>query len=142
MEPLPFTMGAPGRDTMGLEGIESVSYRVDGLVHVTPEGLTLEWNETRTSERFSLERTGTDVEEYELEPLELPFDHLAGAWVVGGWWWPRLELRARSLEVFEGVPGARGVTLTLRIKRRDRALARRIAAALHSPHQLETHAGS
>ena len=130
MSPLPFRIGVAGRDTMGLEGIESVSYRVDGLLLLTGDGLRFEWDETRTSERLSLERTGTDVEEYALEPLELPFDRLGGAWLIGGWWWPRLELRARALEDWDGVPGARGVTLVLRVARRDRALARAIAAQL------------
>lgn len=130
MEPLPFRLSPSGRDTMGLEGIESVSFRVDGLLHLTADGLRFEWDETRTSERFSLERTGTDVEHYALEPLDLPFDRIAGAWVIGGWWWPRLELRARALEDWEGVPGARGVTLVLRLARRDRALAEAIASQI------------
>lgn len=130
LNPLPFRVGVPGRDTMDLELIESVSSRIDGLLHLRADGIRLEWQETETREQVSLERVGTDVERYELQPLELPYDRIAGAWVIGGWWWPRLELRARSFADLEGVPGARGITLMLRIQRRDRALARAVAAEL------------
>lgn len=131
-KPLPFTISAPGRDSMGLDGIESVSYKSDGLLHLTDDGLLLEWTETRTSEKFSLERIGTDVTSFEAEALELPWHRLAGAWVIGGWWRPRLELRATTLDDFAGAPGARGVTLVLRIQRRDREIARRIAGEIQS----------
>ena len=59
LKPLPFKLSAPGRDSMGLDGIESVSYKADGLLHLTDTGLLLEWTETRTSEKVSLERVGT-----------------------------------------------------------------------------------
>lgn len=136
--PLPFQLRAGGRDTMGLEGIESVSYRVDGVLRLTPEGLLFEWSETRTEERVSLARIGTDVDQYPLEPLLLPMQRVAGAWVIGGWWWPRLELRAHSVQDFEDVPGARGVTLVLRIHRRDRELARALAGAIAARLRNET----
>ena len=127
LKPLPFKLSAPGRDSMGLDGIESVSYKADGLLHLTDTGLLLEWTETRTSEKVSLERVGTDVTTFENELLELPFDRLAGAWVIGGWWGPRFELRAVTLDDLAGAPGARGVTLVLRIHRRDREIAKAIA---------------
>ena len=38
---------------------------------------------------------------------------LAGAWVLGGWWMPRFDLRVRSVEDPEGVPATRGVALAL-----------------------------
>lgn len=130
LNPLPFRVSVPGRDTLDLELIESVSSRIDGLLHLRSNGVRLEWQETETREQVSLERVGTDVQRFELQPLELPYERIAGAWVIGGWWWPRLELRARSFTDLEGVPGARGITLMLRIQRRDRALARAVAAEL------------
>ena len=132
LQPLPFKLSATGRDSMGLDGIESVSYQSDGLLHLTDTGLLLEWTETRTSEKVSLERIGTDVTTFEPELLELPFERLAGAWVIGGWWWPRLELRAATLDDLAGAPGARGVTLVLKIHRRDRETARAIAAEVQA----------
>lgn len=130
LNPLPFRLGPPGKDTIDLEGIKSVSYRLDGLLHLTDDGITLEWTETRTVEEVSLDRVGTDVDEAGTVSLEVPMERLAGAWVIGGWWWPRLELRARGFEDFEQVPGVRGVTLSLRIHRRDRALANAIAGEI------------
>jgi hypothetical protein len=130
--PLPFRLAAPGRDTIDLEGIKSVSYRADGLLHLNEHGITLEWTETRTIDEVSLENIGTNVDAFAADGLELPMSRLAGAWVVGGWWWPRLELRARGLEDFQDIPGVRGVTLGLRIHRRDRDLARALARAIEA----------
>ena len=131
-DPLPFRLKRPGWDTMGFSGIESVSHRADGLLRLSDHGITLEWAEVQTVEQLSFDRVGTDVNQLPAEWLELPLDRLTGAWLVGGWWLPRLELRARSMEDFKDVPGVRGVTLTLRIQRRDRPLAQAITAALTS----------
>jgi hypothetical protein len=130
LNPLPFRLNPTGRDTLGFEGIESVSYRVDGLLRLADQSVTLEWTGTRTTEQVSLDKIGTDVDELPLEWLEVPFGRLAGAWVIGGWWWPRLELRARGVEDFDGVPATRCVTLRLRIHRRDRRLAHAIASEI------------
>ena len=108
--PLPFRLHEPGEDNMGAWGIESISYRADGLLHLTDQGVTLEWTETRTHEQVSIDRVGTDVETFPREGVDLSVSQLAGAWVAGGWWRPRLELRVRLAQDLEGVPGKRGVT--------------------------------
>jgi len=120
---------------MGFGGIESVSHRADGILRVTEQGVALEWTEVQTVQQVSLDRVGTDVNELPPEWLELPSERIAGAWLVGGWWSPRLDLRAREIEDFEGVPGVRGVTLSLQIHRRDRPLARAIAQAIASRNE-------
>ena len=117
---------------MGFSGIESVSHRAGGILRLTEQGVTLEWAEVQTVQQVSLERVGTDVNELAPDWLELPSERIAGAWLVGGWWAPRLDLRAREIEDFEGMPGVRGVTLSLRIHRRDRPLASAIAQAIAS----------
>jgi len=127
LHPLPVRLKLAPTDTVGPTGVESVSYRAEGLLHLMDWGIVLEWSETRTTERVSVERIGTDVEHLPAETVEVPFEQLVEAWVIGGWWWPQLELRARELGAFIGVPGVRGVTLRLRIHRRDRSLARAIA---------------
>lgn len=132
LNPLPFRLSPTGRDTLALEGIESVSYRFDGFLRLADQSVTLEWSGTRTTEQVSLDKIGTDVDEFPLEWLEVPFRRLAAAWVIGGWWWPRLELRARGVEDFDQVPAARGITLRLRIRRRDRGLARAIASEIEA----------
>lgn len=130
LNPLPFRLKPAGSDSVAWEGIESVSYRVDGLLRVADQSVILEWTGKRTTQQVSFEKIGTDVDELPSEWFELPFGRIAGAWVVGGWWWPRLELRARRLEDFDGVPATHGVTLRLRIHRRDRGLARTIATEI------------
>ena len=111
-------------------GIESLSYQVAGTVRLTDDGLELTWTETETSQRVSLERLGTDVGDLGEESLDLTNAQLAGAWVVGGWWRPRLELRVQHTDDLDHMPAARGVTVMLRIERRDRALAAAIAAEI------------
>lgn len=144
IDPLPCRLNASGKDTMDFLGVQSVSYRLDGILHVGDDGITLEWTGTRTTEEVSLTRVATEVDELPLEWLEMPMEQLTGATVLGGWWWPRLELRARALADFVDVPGARGVTLPLYIQRRDRALARRVAReitirAARALRALDTH---
>jgi hypothetical protein len=126
---------------MGFNGIESVSHRADGILRVTERGVTLEWAEVQTVEEVSLDRVGTDVIELPPEWLELPSERIAGVWLVGGWWSPCLDLRACEMEDLEGVPGVRGVTLSLRIHRRDRALASAIAQAIASRIEARQTAG-
>ncbi len=129
-DPLPFRLHPTGRDTIGFEGIESVSYRLDGNLLLSDASVTLEWTGIRTTQQVSFDKVGTDDDALPLEWFDLPFERIAGAWVIGGWWRPRLELRARGLDDFNGVPSARGVTLALRIRRRDRGLARAIASEI------------
>lgn len=84
LNPLPFRLSPTGRDTLAFEGIESVSYRFDGFLRLADQSVTLEWSGTRTTEQVSLDKIGTDVDEFPLEWLELPFRRLAAAWVIGG----------------------------------------------------------
>ena len=130
LNPLPFRLHPTGRDAIGFEGIESVSYRLSGLLRLADQCVILEWTGTRTIEQLSLDKVGTDVEQLPMEWFELPYERIAGAWVVGGWWRPRLELRAREDGDFTGMPSSRGVTLPLRIHRRDCGVARGIASEI------------
>lgn len=132
LDPLPFRLHPTGSDTIGFEGIESVSYRLNGLLRLADRSVTLEWTGTRTTEQVSLDKVGTDVDKLPLQWFELPFGRIAGAWVIGGWWGPRLELRARGFDDLDGMPSKRGVTLRLRIQRRDRGLARAIALEIEA----------
>jgi hypothetical protein len=125
LHPLPIQLNHVGSDTVGLTAIESVSYRAEGLLHLSDWGLILEWTNTRTTQRVSMMgEVGTDVEELPLETVEVPFEDVASVRMIGGWWRPQLEIRVKGLDVFRGVPGVKGVTLRLRVERRDRSLAR------------------
>ena len=127
LHPLPIRLKHAGSDTVGFDGVESVSFRSEGLLHLMDWGIVLEWNQTRTTERVSMAGVATDVEELPLEAVEVPIELLVDARVIGGWWRPQIELRARGLDAFSGIPGVRGGTLRLLVHRRDRSLSRAIA---------------
>jgi hypothetical protein len=129
-EPVPFRVVLPRRDTLDLDGARSVSYRGDGLLHLQDHILTLEWAGTERTQRvaFTGIRTTSDVLPVEL--LDVPVSWLAEARLTGGWWAPRLRLRARRLDAFDGVPGAQPGTIVLPIRRRHRALAAALLAAM------------
>jgi hypothetical protein len=130
VEPLPFRIKLPDEDEWGFTGFQQTEYTVTGLLHLSDESLYLEWVERRKIERFTLGEVGTTHEEFPVETLEIPLDWVASLEVAGGWWLPRVRLRARRLDAFEGVPGAEPGRLMLVIARRDRPLAAELAAAL------------
>jgi hypothetical protein len=128
--PLPFRLNVPGEDTLDLRGARSVSYRLDGLLHVAADLLTFEWAATRRTQRVSLTGVKDEVDDSPVGTIEVPRPSITRAQVRGGWWAPRLQLWARRIDAFDGIPGARPGTLTLRIHRRDRAHAHAIAEAI------------
>ncbi|MCC7133439.1 MAG: hypothetical protein IT352_12350 [Gemmatimonadales bacterium] len=124
LHPLPVQLNQLGSNTVGTAAIESVSYRTEGLLHLADWGFLLEWTTTQTTQRVSMVgEVGTDVKQLPKESVEVPFEDVASIRLVG-WWHPRLEIRAKGLDVFAGVPGAQGVNVWLRVERRDRSLAR------------------
>lgn len=130
LEPLPFRIKVPDDDEWGFTGFQQTTCTITGLLHFTEDALYLEWVERRKIERFTLGDVGTVHEEYPVETLEIPVDWIASLEVVGGWWLPRVRLRARRLDAFEGIPGAEPGRLMLVIARRDRTLASGFATAL------------
>ena len=130
IDPLPFRLRVPGQDVIDFEGVWSISYRGEGLLHLEGGTLTLEWTATRTTERVSVKGIGTDVEHSPIGTLEVPVDWIIGVRLRGGWWWPRLELRARRLDAFDDFPGSRPGVITLKVRRRDREHAGALVAAI------------
>jgi hypothetical protein len=115
---------------MGLDGIRSVSYQLHGLLHLEADVATFEWSTVRHSERVSLTSVKVEDDASEPELIEIPAAWIADATLQGRWWRPRLVLRGRRLDAFDGVPGAGPGTVTLRVRRRDRALAGAMVAAI------------
>ena len=132
IEPLPFHLPLPGRDTMGFDGLRSVSYRVQGLVHLDGDVVTFEWSTTRHTEHVSLTKINVEDDATAPELLEVPTAWIANAALTGGWWRPQLVLRGRRLDAFDGVPGAGVGSVALRVQRRDRPIARAMVAALEA----------
>lgn len=129
-DPLPFRLNVPGQDTLDWRGARSISYRLDGLLHLVGEMLTFEWAATRRTQRVSLTGVKDVVDESPVGTIEIPRGWITRAHIRGGWWAPRLQLWARRIDAFDGIPGARPGTLTLRIHRHDRAYAHALAEAI------------
>ncbi len=135
-ESVPFHLPLPGRDTLGFEGARSVWYRIHGLLHFDGDTITFEWSTTRHVEHVSLTRVRVRDDATTPKLLGVPGAWIADARLTGGWWAPRLRLRARRLDAFDGVPTARPGTITLRIARRDRGLAAAMVDALSAGRML------
>ncbi len=135
MDPLPFRLPAPGLDDVSGTAVVSVTVKVEGLAHWTGEVLVLEWAETHHVDEVSLQKVRSDVVVHPSLTVDVPPAVLASVEVTGGWWRPRLELRGRYLDLFVNIPGSRPGRLPLRIARRDRDLARQLAAELN--HAIE-----
>ncbi len=129
-DPLAFRLKVPGEDTLDSRGARSISYRLDGLLHLVGDMLTFEWAATRRTQLVSLGGVKDQVDESPIGAVQVPQRWITRAQVRGGWWAPRLQLRARRIDAFDGIPGARPGTLTLRIRRRDRAHANAIARVI------------
>ena len=131
-DPLPFRIKISGEDTVDSRGVRSVSYRLDGLLQVSDEVLTLEWRATRHTQHVEMGNVTDEVDESPVGTMQIPRDLVSRAQVKGGVWRPRLQLWARKIDAFDAIPRARPGTLTLRIRRRDRGNAKAIAEALTS----------
>jgi len=107
-----------------------VRYRLEGLLHLADRMLAIEWAVTERTQQVSLTGASTDAQTFPPEVVDVPVAWIADVRLRGGWWSPRLELRATRLDAFEGLPGGRPGALTLRVSRRDRSLAAAFAAAL------------
>lgn len=124
--PLPFRIPVPGRDRIGLDGIREVVWKVEGLLHLDGMTLVLEWTGSRTTTVVSLGTVREDTKELPVSSLDVPVDWLSEVRLLRWWWAPRLHLRARVLDAFEGVPEARPGAVTLRLRWRDLAQARQM----------------
>ena len=131
-DPLPFRLKVPGEDTLDRRGWTSTSYRLRGLLHLVGEKLTFEWAATRHIKRDSWTSfpAKEEVDKSPVGTAEILRSWILRARVRGGWWAPRLQLWAHQIDDFDGIPGARPGTLTLRIHRQDRAHAHAIAEAI------------
>lgn len=136
---LPFRLSVPGLDTFDLQGVHSVSARIEGRAAWDGAVLTLEWAETQTIEEVSLLRVRDEQIKQPPLAVDVPASELLGAVVRGGWWRPVVELRPRYFNAFDAIPGAKPGRLELRIARRDRSMARRLVDELDraiAHHQL------
>ena len=144
VHPLPFKLGVPGDaasisilvwpwdDVIDTEGVKSVSYKLTGRLHFEQNQVTFEFAGTRTVEKVSLTKIGTDVSHSPIGTLEVPISWISDVRLTGGWWWPRLIFRSRRLDAFQGIPGASPGIVAIKIARRDRDHARLLVEAINA----------
>lgn len=141
IEPLPFLIRPVKDDEWAFTGIRSTWIRVDGLLHLEAGVLIIEWTETRTIQSFGFERTGTDIERFETEVIELPVEWIAEVrtrlWFRG----PQLFLRARRLDAFDGLQTTGPATLTLTIPFKYRRLLPPMVAGIEQARRAALAAG-
>ena len=132
IEPVPFRLSVPGSEILDLRGARSVSYKVEGLLNLDHDMVIVEWTGSESTEQFTFSRVGTDVKLLPFETLEVPVEWIAEARLRRNLFSsPRLELRARRLDAFDVVPSARPGLISLKIRRRDRALAAQMVDAIY-----------
>jgi hypothetical protein len=140
--PLPFRIGVPGYDSIDSQGVVSISIKLEGLLHVLEDVVSLEWTATRKVESVSLNGIRDEVDQSPVGTCEIPVSLILEARVRGGWWSPRLELRANTLGAFDGIPYAQHGIAKLRVRRRDREHAKAICAAIESARLLSDGEGT
>ncbi len=129
IHPLPFRLKIPDEDTLDMRGVRSVSYQLEGLLHLEGETLTFEWAATRHTETVSLRGVKDYVDESPIGTVQVPRSAITRV-VLRGRLMPRLHLWAKRIDAFNGIPSARPGALTLRLRRQDRDLARAMADAI------------
>lgn len=129
--PLPFRFKVGEETTWEVTEMRDVSSRLEGMLHLEDDVVILEWSRIDTIEEVGLTGGKEEKRVSDLEGWEIPVEWLVEARHVGGWFLPAVELRARALHVFEGIPGAKGASVRLRYARRDGAIAREMVAAIN-----------
>ena len=127
---LPFRLKVKGESQVAAWHARSVSYRIHGIARLDERTLVLQWSGTASVSEVKGTAASDREEPLPVRTVELPIRRVAGLALLGGWWRPRVELRAADLESVADVPGARHGAVTLRIARRDRPLARERVANL------------
>jgi len=136
VNPLPFRIRVPGYDSIDSQGIVSISITLEGLQSVADDVASFEWAATRTVESVSLRGIRDEVDQSPIGSCAIPLSLLMEARLRGGWWAPKLEIRAGQLDAFEGLPTAEKGVVKLRLRRRDREKARAICAVINGARLL------
>ena len=130
-QPVPFRLSLAGEETLDFRGVRSVGYKVEGLLHLENDSLTLEWAVDKTTENVGLSGVSTDVEKFDYEDLTLHLTWLTEVRLTGGFFRPwRIHLRASRLDAFDGIPAAKPGRISLKIRRRNRHIAAAMVAAI------------
>lgn len=93
-----------------------------GVLRATPEGLTLE---------FEVKEALLGLLKSGVKEISIPMREIASVTLKKGWFRTRLIIRATHLKTLREVEGNQGAEITLRVSRKDRALADELVAMLN-----------
>jgi hypothetical protein len=117
---LPFQLRIPADTrTGGMGSVSSREHEIRGIARIEDGSLVLEWSgTTKVSE---INGFAADVRSEPFPPGRgvLPLAAIRSIRRRGWWRRPRVELQVSELDLFAGVPGASGPTLSLDITRAD-----------------------
>ena len=129
---LPFRLKVSGTDEFrGLNAI-STSYRFYGLLRLDGPLLTIEWGGVAQVQNVGALSVRDERMALPDESITLPVTSLYPATVEGGWWRPRLRLRARAQGALAIVPSEDLGTVACWDARSDRPAALDLANALRA----------
>ncbi len=127
---LPFRLKAGDDTQVASWYTRSVSYTLHGILRLDEHAVVVQWSGTADVVEVKGTATRVTEEAVPVRTLTVPITRIAGATIKGGWWRPRVVLRAKDLEALAPVPGARAGAVTLWIARRDRELAAELITGL------------
>jgi hypothetical protein len=131
MEPLPFALRVPGKDTLTLTLIGTTRFRFRGLLRLVAGALELEWTGTARVDEVGFAGIRAERLALPLESLTLALNELRTITLRGGWLRPHLDIAATTLGALRMVPGEEAGTIRLWIARRDRRLASQLVAEVN-----------
>ena len=104
--------------------------RVHGVARVDDDRLVLQLAESRAVVQLTEMGVTQRMESDPVAERAIPLALVGDARLRRHWLWWQLVLTAADLRAFEGLPGAEGVELRLRVDRRHRALAEELVGTL------------
>lgn len=128
---LAFRLKLPGTDTLSGLNAVSTSFRVHGLLWLEGDLLIIQWGGAVRVQDVSPLGLSDTREPLPDERVAVPVHDLHRARVAGGWWRPRLILRAGTPGALGEVPGETAGVVTLWIARADRAAGRALSSAIN-----------
>ncbi|MEP6571384.1 MAG: hypothetical protein ABJD11_01770 [Gemmatimonadota bacterium] len=128
---LSFKLKVAGTDEFRGLKATSTSYRFHGILRLDGSVLTIEWGGVAQVQEFG----ATTIRDNRLplpdDSVEIPVELLYRAALAGGWWLPRLRLRAGAPGVLSMVPSEELGAVEFWYARADRDLAITMVAAIN-----------
>jgi hypothetical protein len=127
---LPFRLKVDGKDEFRGFRAVSTSFRFHGVLRLDGCALVIEWGGIAQVQAVGALTIRDDRLALPDERIMVPVSHLYPATLAGGWWRPRLTLRAKVLGALAMVPSEELGAVQLWYARADRAAAVAMSAAL------------